>query len=305
MEESFKTFVFTVESGGERLDRLIVDAIGDMSRTAVQRLIKSGMVSVGGRDDRPPGYRPHPGETIVVRIPPPPEATTEPENIPLDVLYEDDDLIAINKPAGMVVHPAHGHRSGTLVNAVLARWPQTAAVGGRDRSGIVHRLDKDTSGVILIAKTEKARNSLATQFLNREVKKKYLALVEGHPPGEHGIIEAPIGRDPRNRKRMAVVPNGREAVTGFRVLERFENHALLELTPRTGRTHQIRVHLAFIGHPVVGDTVYGRRRPTIEIGRFFLHAASLTVRSPSTGDILTFTAPLPPELQLVLDALRS
>src|SRR5258708_11086853 len=219
-------------------------------------------------------------------------------------------MAAINKPAGMVVHPAVGHATGTLVNAILARWPQIAQVGGEGRAGIVHRLDKDTSGVILIAKTEPARLYLMTQFESREVQKRYLALVEGAPQTQTGEIDAPIGRDANERKRMAVVRGGREAVTQYRVLHTYkgtpesEGFCLLEAFPKTGRTHQIRVHMAFIGHPIVGDTVYGRRKPRLGLKRHFLHAESIALVTPG-GQPLTLHAPLPPELQIVLDALEA
>ncbi|HVO43428.1 MAG TPA: RluA family pseudouridine synthase, partial [Aggregatilineales bacterium] len=234
-----------------------------------------------------------------------------PESIPLDVIYEDSTVAAINKPAGMVVHPAAGHTSGTLVNAVRARWPQTAAVGEAGRSGIVHRLDKDTSGVILIAKTEPARRSLVSQFKKRLVAKRYLALVEGVPDTPTGEINAPIGRNPRQRKLMAIIRDGRAAVTFYKVLHVYAGgrYSLLEITPKTGRTHQIRVHLAFIGHPVVGDTVYGRRKtkrqPDFVLKQHFLHAEALDFFAPGTRgkETIHVTAPLPDSLQKTLDHL--
>jgi 23S rRNA pseudouridine1911/1915/1917 synthase len=203
----------------------------------------------------------------------------------------------------MVVHPAFGHDAGTLVNAVLNRWPGIAALGEEDRAGIVHRLDKDTSGVILIAKTPAALESLRAQFQARTVRKRYLALVDGTPPTPEGMIDAPIGRDPRQRKRMAVVRDGREAVTQYRLLEEYTEHSLLEVFPRTGRTHQIRVHLAFVGHPVVGDTVYGRRKQGTALKRHFLHAAAITFKQPHSGEPVTVESPLPVALQDVLAKL--
>jgi 23S rRNA pseudouridine1911/1915/1917 synthase len=294
--------VFQARTPRERLDRAVVAALGELSRAHIQRLIKDGLVTVDGKTCKP-SYRLAGGEQVTVRIPPAPPAETAPEPIPLDVIYEDDDLAAINKPAGMVVHPAHGHSAGTLVNAILARWPQTAAVGGRDRAGVVHRLDKDTSGLILVAKTEAARLALMQQFEARQVKKRYLALVEGHPETPQGRIEAPIARDPRQRKRMAVVRGGRPAVTVYRVLTWYAEYALLEAQPLTGRTHQIRVHMAFIGHPVVGDRVYGRRKQRLGLKRQFLHATSLTFTSSSTGQPISLEAPLPPDLQAALARL--
>lgn len=295
-------YEFVAEASGERLDRLIAEQVPDLSRTRIQTLIKEGRVTVNGGPSKP-AYRIEGGERIAIFLPPPVTSAVLPEPIPLDVLYEDADLIAINKPAGMVVHPAYGHDSGTLVNAVLYRWPELREVGDEYRAGIVHRLDKDTSGVIVIARTPRAHRALAEQFAARSIEKKYLALVEGLPDSASGRIEAPIGRDPQQRKRMAAVRGGREAVTEFRVLEYYAEHALLEVHIHTGRTHQIRVHLAFIGHPVVGDTVYGYRKQRIKLQRHFLHAAEMTVRSPSTGQPLTFRAPLPADLQDILDNL--
>ncbi len=296
-------FVFTADTPGERLDRALAARIPDLSRTRIQALIKAGHITVNGSPSGKPSYRLEGGEVIAVYLPPPERSEIVPEDIPLVVLYEDEDLIAIDKPAGMVVHPAYGHTSGTLVNAVLYRWPELAQVGDQHRAGIVHRLDKDTSGVIVVARTPQAHRALAAQFEARTTRKRYLALVEGNPASATGRIEAPIGRNPRQRKQMAVVRKGREAITEFNVLAYYADHALLEIFPRTGRTHQIRVHLAFIGHPIVGDTVYGRRKQRIKLKRHFLHAADLTVRSPSTGEPLTFSAPLPVGLQNILDKL--
>lgn len=295
-------FIFTVDTPGQRLDKALADHLADLSRTRIQALIKQGLVTVNGEPSKP-AYRLEGGEVVAVYLPEPEPSEVLPEAIPLAVLYEDADLIAIDKPAGMVVHPAYGHTSGTLVNAVLYRWPELAQVGDQHRAGIVHRLDKDTSGVIVVAKTPQAHRALAEQFESRAVRKRYLALVEGNPETVTGRVEAPIGRDPRLRKQMAVVRGGREAVTEFRVLEFYADHALLEVFPLTGRTHQIRVHLAFIGHPVVGDTVYGYRKQRIRLKRHFLHAADLTLRSPSTGELLTFSAPLPAGLRNILEKL--
>ncbi len=295
-------YELTAGAEGDRLDRLVADCLPDLSRTRIQALIKEGRVTVNGAPSKP-AYRVEEGERIAVYLPPPEPSAFLPEAIPLDVLYEDADLIALNKPAGMVVHPAHGHTSGTLVNAALYRWPELRQVGDEYRAGIVHRLDKDTSGVIVIARTPAAHRALAEQFAGRSVSKRYLALVEGHPDSPTGRIEAPIGRDPRQRKQMAVVRGGREAISEFRLLASYADYALLEVVIFTGRTHQIRVHLAFIGHPVVGDTVYGHRRQRLRLDRHFLHAAELTLHSPTTGEPLTFAAPLPEELARVLDDL--
>ncbi len=229
-----------------------------------------------------------------------------PEEIPLDIVFENDDLMIVNKPAGMVVHPALGHSRGTLVNAVLAHLPDLKGIGGERRPGVVHRLDKDTSGLIILAKNDQAYNSLQSQFKNRKVRKVYLALVEGCPPTPEGRIDAPIGRDPSHRKKMAVVTaqKGRQALTEYLTLERFPRNTLLEVHPLTGRTHQIRIHLAFLGCPVVGDLLYGRRRQTIALDRQFLHAARLTIRLPGERIERTFEAPLPQDLANVLNLLH-
>lgn len=291
------------ERGGERLDKALAAALPDLSRSQIQRLIKGAYVTVEGRVAKP-STRLEPGDRVIVRLPPPQPTALVAEAIPLDIVYEDADILVVNKPAGMVVHPAHGHASGTLVNAVLAHCPELEGVGGEQRPGIVHRLDKDTSGLIVIAKNDRAHRELQRQFKAREVAKAYLALVEGRVSPQRGIIEAPIGRDPVHRQRMAVVRNGREAVTRYMVLETFPEYTLVEVEPVTGRTHQIRLHLAFIGHPVVGDRVYGRRKQRLNLNRHFLHAHRLTLTLPGTGERRTFIAPLPPELEAVLAELR-
>ncbi len=288
---------------GERLDKYLAQEIADLSRAQVQRLIAAGQVTVNGEGAKA-SLRLERGDEIVVRVPPAESAEVVAEVIPLKIVYEDDDLLVIDKPAGMVVHPAHGHRSGTLVNALLARYPHLAEVGGAERAGIVHRLDKDTSGLLLVAKNESAQKELQRQFKHHLVEKVYLALVEGRLEPAQGRIEAPIGRDKRRRKQMAVVRSGRQASTDYQVLERFAEHTLVEVRPQTGRTHQIRVHLAFIGHPVVGDKVYGYRRQRLRLGRQFLHAQTLRFRLPSTGEVVEFHSPLPPDLHQVLAGLR-
>ncbi|GAB4476652.1 MAG: RluA family pseudouridine synthase [Anaerolineae bacterium] len=293
----------TARQGGERLDKFLAAGLQGVSRTEIQRLIKEAQVLVNGREARP-SYRLEAGDVVCVALPLRPDDVVRPQDIPLEVLYEDADLVAVNKPPGMVVHPAQGSREDTLVNAALWRWPEMAAVGGPDRAGVVHRLDKETSGVILLARTPAALAALQAQFKARTTTKQYLALVEGIPVSRAGVIEAPIGRDPRQRKRMAVVHEGRPSVTRYDVIEVFDEHALLAVEPKTGRTHQIRVHLAWLGHPVVGDRVYGFRRQRLKIGRMFLHAAALEVVSPSTGERLRFEAPLPPDLADVLSRLR-
>ncbi len=296
-------FEFRAEAIGERLDKAIASRMAHLSRAQIQNLIRDQRVTVDDRAVKS-SYRIEGGELVVVRVPAvEKDDTPQPEAIPLTILYEDDCVAVIDKPAGMVVHPAYGHRSGTLVNAILARWPVVAALGEPERVGIVHRLDKETSGVILVAKTADALADLRAQFKARTITKRYLALVEGLPDNPEGVIDAPIGRDPNRRKRMAVMRDGREAVTQFHVLETYADHSLLEVFPKTGRTHQIRVHLAFIGHPVVGDTVYGRRKQRIKMKRHFLHAAAITFTQPVTGQPVTVEAPLPVPLQDVLNKL--
>ncbi len=303
MSENYETFEFIAEAAGERLDKALAGRLKDLSRVQIQHLIREGLVTINGAATKA-SYRIVGGETVVVRVPMENDpGAPQPEDIPLTVLYEDAQLAVIDKPAGIVVHPSYGHKSGTLVNAILARWPQTADFGAVDRAGIVHRLDKDTSGVILVAKTAGVLDHLRAQFKARTVTKRYLALVEGMPKTPEGIVDAPVGRDPNQRKRMAVTRAGREAVTEFRVLETYAYYSLVEIFLKTGRTHQIRVHMAFIGHPVAGDTVYGRRKQRIKMKRHFLHAAQITCVLPDSGEALTVEAPLPVPLQDVLNKL--
>jgi len=298
----------TADSNATRLDRFVVQALPELARSAVQRLIEEGRVTVNGKTGKS-AYRVRAGDVLVIHVPPPRPAEAQAQVIPLDIVYEDADLIVINKPAGMVVHPAAGHDSGTLVNALLSHCPELRGVGEEMRWGIVHRLDKDTSGLILVAKTGAARENLQRQFKNRSVAKVYLALVEGHLTPPQGLIDVPIGRDKVRRKRMTVVPDGRPSRTMYKAIEFFvksqRSYTLVEVRPQTGRTHQIRVHLAWLKFPVVGDTVYGhRRKTTLPLKRHFLHAQSLTFRLPSDGREVTFTAPLPSDLASVLEALR-
>lgn len=290
---------------GERLDKVLVARLGErLTRSQIQALIKDGQATVNGAAVKT-GLKLKGGEQIALTIPPPPEDdSVEPEPIALDIVYEDDDLAVINKPAGLVVHPGAGNRSGTLVNAILARYPQIAEMRyAPQRRGIVHRLDKDTSGLILIAKRAPTMRHLINQFQQRTVDKVYLALVEKPPKTSIGRIDLPIARDPNQRTRMSVQRDGRPAVSEFTVLERFNSGpALLEVKLLTGRTHQIRVHLAYIGSPIVGDAVYGYRKQRLR-GQF-LHAARLCFDHPRSGERLCFEAPLPECLQTLLDELR-
>lgn len=297
---------FKTSSPGGRLDVTLVTHAPDFSRSRLQQLIRSGFVKVDGEVIIKPGFRLDGGETVEVIIPPPIPSKLQAESIPLDIVFENEDIMLINKPAGMVVHPSAGHASGTLVHAALAHAPDIMGVGGEKRPGVVHRLDKDTSGLILLAKNDTAQNELQAQFKKREVGKTYLALVDGGPPTPAGRIEAPIGRDPGHRKKMKVLSpgKGREAISIFHTLESFPRHTLLEVNPKTGRTHQIRVHLAFLGCPVVGDRDYGQRKPTLPVERMFLHAAALTFTLPGDDQARSFEAPLPSDLKMVLDQLR-
>ena len=302
-----RVVTFASAAAGERLDKVIAAEVPELSRTQAQRLIEDGLVTLDGRAATKPGQRLERPATIAVRIPPPGPAGNLPQAIPLDIIFENDDLLVVNKPAGMVVHPAAGHAQGTLVNAVLGHAPGLDGVGDEQRPGIVHRLDRDTSGLIVVAKNDAAHRALQRQFKDREVEKVYLALVDGHPPTNTGRIEAAIGRDLRDRKRMAVVPErqGRPAVTEYHVLEKFPAHTFVEARLLTGRTHQLRLHFAYLKCPIVGDTVYGRRTPSLPIERQFLHAARLTLKLPGSGKAKTFTAPLPDELAEVLKLLRA
>jgi 23S rRNA pseudouridine1911/1915/1917 synthase len=291
---------------GERLD-VAVARLCDISRAQAQRLIDEGMVSDARRLRSKAGDKLEGGETLTIVMPPPVAATPVPEAIPLDILYEDAHLLVVNKPAGMPVHPGPGHASRTLVNALLAHCPDLPGIGGVQRPGIVHRLDKDTSGLIVVAKTERAHNDLAAQLKDRSMGKTYLALVEGRLKQPEAMIDAPIGRDPNNRRRMMVRTSSsgemRDAQTSYRVRQQFRDCALVEVTLHTGRTHQIRVHFASIGHPVVGDVVYGHKSPLV--ARQFLHAWKLAFRHPVDGREMAFEAPLPDDLEAALTGLSN
>jgi 23S rRNA pseudouridine1911/1915/1917 synthase len=299
-----------VQLDAVRLDKFLAGRIPELSRSAAQRLIDEGQVTVNGEPVKA-SYKVRAGDRVVALLPVEESHGLVPEAIPLDIVYEDQALIVVNKAAGMVVHPAPGHPEGTLVNALLAHCPELAAAGG-DRPGIVHRLDRDTSGLILAAKNEKVRRALQRQFKDRQVHKAYLALLEGHLHPAYGRIEAPVGRDPHHRQHMTVLPGGREAITEYHVLEQFAHpigpasgkYTLIEAEPVTGRTHQIRVHLASIGYPVVGDAVYGRRKQRLPVSRQFLHARRLAFKHPVTGRRLDLEAPLPEDLAAVLEMLR-
>jgi 23S rRNA pseudouridine1911/1915/1917 synthase len=292
-----KVYSYSVDKSGVRLDRFVGDRCPELSRTHAQRLIGDGCITVNDRAAKA-SLKLSIGDRVNIIIPPTPPSPLSPEEIPLNILYEDDDLLVVDKPAGLTVHPAPGHPGHTLVNAILAHFPHLSGIGDSLRPGIVHRLDKDTSGVMLVAKNRVAQANLVNQFRAHSVAKAYLALVKGKLTPESGIIEADIGRDSRNRQRMAVVSRGREARTEYRVVKYLDGYTLLEITPETGRTHQIRVHLAAIGFPVVGDATYGVRSP--HLSRQFLHACRLGFRLPSTGEYVEFTSELPPDLEQAL-----
>jgi 23S rRNA pseudouridine1911/1915/1917 synthase len=300
---------FVVERGNRRLDKVIRDRVPGLSRTQGQRLIEAERVTVEGHPCKP-AHRVAVGDQVTVALPPNGPAAhnssraIRPESIPLDIIYEDEQVLVLNKPAGMVVHPGPGHPNGTLVNALLAHHPPIAQVGPRDRAGIVHRLDKETSGVLVVAKEETTLKALQEQFKSREIEKTYLALVWDCVQPPEGIIEVPIGRHPRHRQRMAALAEGKYARTRYHAVRCFHKHTLLELHPYTGRTHQIRVHLSWLGYPVVGDTTYGRRDRRLLKDRHFLHAHRLRFVHPTTGEELACEAPLPADLEDVLDHLR-
>ena len=318
-EQDTETLSFTVdaEGAGARLDAFLAERVAHASRSRLKQLIDAGEVLVSGQAAKP-SHRLRAGEQVELEPPAPPVSGFAPEDIPLDIVYEDDSVVVVNKPAGLVMHPAAGHRTGTLANALAFHFTQLSMRGGAFRPGIVHRLDQDTSGLVVVAKTEEAHEELAVQFLAREVTKYYVALVHGATREERGRIEGPIGRDPQNRTRMAVVRGGRggrAALTLWRVRQAFVRYTLLDVEIKTGRTHQIRVHLAWLKHPVVGDHVYnsGRdkqianpqvRTSVAALGRQFLHAERLGFRHPRTGEYLKFRAPLPPDLAALLELIE-
>ena len=302
-----ETVKFVFEGKEERLDKFLVQHLPDFSRSRLQNVIKEGFVLVDEKVVTKTGFVLATNDQVSVTLPPIRPVDIIPEAIPLNIIFENDDLAVIDKPAGMVVHPAAGHANGTLVNAIMAHDPDLEGVGGEQRPGIVHRLDKDTSGLILVAKNDRSLHWLQDQFRLRLVRKIYLALTDGHPPTPTGRIEAAIGRDPSHRKQMAIVADekGREAASEYQVIETFPHYTLIEVHPETGRTHQIRLHLNLIGCPIVGDTLYGRKHPSLPLSRQFLHAARLTITLPGEHAPRMFESPLPPDLQGILDDLRA
>ena len=293
-----KNFKITTQTG--RIDKVLSTLTNDISRSQIKQLIIKGNVKVNGEKIKP-RYIVKREDQISLIIPQPQKLELVPENIPLDIIYEDQDVIVVNKPQGMVVHPAPGHQDHTLVNALLYHCP-LSTINGTFRPGIVHRIDKDTSGLLMIAKNDMAHQSLAAQLKNKTNKREYIALVYGQIKEDKGMINAPLGRDPKDRKRQAVVLNGRKAITHFEVLKRYPNFTLIKCILETGRTHQIRVHMKYIRHPLVGDPLYGPRKIIGDQGQF-LHAAVLGFKHPRTGKEMLFDAPLPSNFQKMLQQL--
>jgi 23S rRNA pseudouridine1911/1915/1917 synthase len=294
-----KSFNLTVAEPS-RLDKYVAENCSGLSRTHAQQLIEDGLVTVNGKAARS-SLKLNAGDKVAVTVPPEAPSTLEAEDIPLNIIYEDEDLLVVDKPAGLAVHPAPGTPSGTLANAVVHYLPSIAKDADSLRPGIVHRLDKDTSGLIIVAKNRAAQANLSDQFKDRTVKKTYITLVKGKLTPDKGIIEADIGRDPKHRQKMAVVADGREARTSYQVVSYHGDYSLLEIHPETGRTHQIRVHLAAIGFPVVGDATYGF--PVKGLNRQFLHAGKIGFNLPSSGKWVEFISPLPADLQKTLDGI--
>ena len=292
------------EAAGERLDAYLAAAVPELTRSLAQKLIRSGQVLVNGAAAAK-SCRLDGGETIAVTLPEPEPIEALPENIPLDIVYEDADLIVINKPKGMVVHPAPGHASGTLVNALLYHCAGSlSGIGGAERPGIVHRIDRDTSGLLVAAKNDFAHQKLSAQLSDHSLARTYECLARGRFREDAGTVDAPIGRSPQDRKKMAVIAGGRPAVTHWRVLERFEGLTHLACRLETGRTHQIRVHLSHIGHPILGDPVYGTKKEDPNLHGQCLHASGLRLIHPRTGEAVEFHAPLPEEFTAALEKLR-
>lgn len=302
--DNMSTFAVTTEEQGTRLDVLLTSRFQELSRSHLQKIIASGLVTVNGKAAKA-NYKVQSEDSVAIIFSEAKPVEIVAENIPLDILYEDTDIIVVNKPRGMVVHPATGNYQGTLVNALLDHCQDLSGINGEIRPGIVHRLDKDTSGVIVAAKNDHAHLSLAEQIKNRTASRKYIAIVHGNIAEEQGIINAPLGRHSSDRKKMAVTfSNSKEAITRFRVCERFVNFTLVECKLQTGRTHQIRVHMQYIGHPVVGDPKYGPEKKRFAIAGQALHSAELSLKHPTTGQDMLFTAPLPQDMADILKQLQ-
>lgn len=290
-----------IKESGIRLDKALAD-LTELSRSQANEAIKNGNILVNGKSVKAK-YSVKEGDLVTYDLPEPEVLEYEAEDIPLDIVYEDDDVAVVNKPQGMVVHPSVGHTSGTLVNALMYHIHDLSSINGVVRPGIVHRIDKDTSGLLMIAKNDRAHQALAEELKDKKSLRKYLAIVHGNISNDRGVIEAPIGRSEKDRKKQAVTAKGKPAVTHFKVLERFGNYTLVELTLETGRTHQIRVHMAYIGHPVAGDPLYGPRK-TLKGNGQFLHAQTLGFTHPTTGESLRFSVEPPAIFQETLENLR-
>lgn len=294
-----------VTDAGKRLDKLISEQLPELTRSAVQHLMQDGCVTIAGKPVKK-NTRASAGDVITVELPEPREVEIEPENIPLDIVYEDEDIIVVNKPKGMVVHPAPGNWSGTLVNALMYHCGDSlSGINGEIRPGIVHRIDKDTSGLLVVAKNDRAHQSLAEQIKVHSAGRRYFAVVYGTPREQKGTVNAPIARHPIDRKKMAVLAGGREAITHYEVLEQYAGYSYLTFLLETGRTHQIRVHMAHIGHPIIGDPLYGPAKDKWKLQGQCLHAGELTLTHPATGERMTFQAPLPAYFTTVLQKLRN
>ena len=299
------TFAAEKEDVGTRIDVFLAENMEDLSRSGVQKLIDEGMITLNGGKTKA-NYKLREKDVIDVTVPEVKEVEILPEDIPLDILYEDEDVIVVNKPQGMVVHPAPGHTSGTLVNALMFHCDDDlSGINGEKRPGIVHRIDKDTSGVLMIAKNDMAHQSLAAQLAEHSITRKYNAVVYNGFNEDEGTVNEPIGRNPQDRKKMAVTQkHSRHAVTHYRVIERMEKFTLIEAQLETGRTHQIRVHMTYIGHPLLGDPVYGPKKQPISLEGQALHARVLGFIHPRTGEYMEFEAPLPPHFEALLERLR-
>ncbi|GAA0489253.1 RluA family pseudouridine synthase [Alkalibacterium sp. m-11] len=297
-----ESYTFTIKNESGRLDKFLADQLPDHSRSQIQGWIKDEQVTVNSEPSKA-NYKLQQDDVIALSIPEPVEIDAQPEDIAIDIVYEDKDVVVINKPQGMVVHPSLGHEGGTLVNALLYHIKDLSGINGKIRPGIVHRIDKDTSGLLMVAKNDVAHEKLAEQLQDKTAGREYIGLVHGVIQNDRGTIDAPIGRDPKNRKKYKVVENGKPSVTHFEVIERFNDFTLLKLNLETGRTHQIRVHLEYIGYRMAGDPLYGPRK-TLEGPGQFLHAASLQFVHPTTGERLSFSAPLPESFEETLDHIR-
>jgi len=298
-----RTFLVESNDAGKRIDVFLSEKIEDMSRSRIQKLIEDNKIKVNAKEIKS-NYKIKNGDEITVEVPKPVMLQIQAEDIDIDILYEDDDIVVVNKPQGMVVHPAAGNYTGTLVNALLKKCRTLSSINGVIRPGIVHRIDKDTSGVLVVAKNDYAHQHLAEQIKEHTVKRVYIALTEGVIKQDQGTIDKPIGRHPIHRKKMAVIENGKRAVTHFKVLERYKENTLVEARLETGRTHQIRVHMAYIGHPLVGDPVYGFKKQKFNLKGQALHAMVLGFIHPRTGEYMEFSSPLPDYFQNLIEKLR-